>query len=356
MENNVQTTVIQKSKRDARYELVRVLSIMLVLLVHVNATYVNQESFFANGSLVRESFSSTFLLCNGLFFILSGKFALTFDENRHSYRDYYFKKVIYLLLPMFLYMAIETIAYAIYTQNTSDLGKTFFYNITDRFTHRHYWFMFTIVFDLMLAPIFAKAFREMSDKVMVIFFAIGLIHLTLFSFGPLISGWFAYESPFGNFHFYFFLGGVIDRVIKYFGKKKLIVIGLICFVFARIQVIKLGYAQFINDFSPFYLFEVIALWIIICEVYNVTGQKGDKVIIFLGKYSFPVYLIHYMLLEFLAKDNWKTIFTDYPLYVFVTFIVLFIISLIASIIIDKLFLQFVQKGLQNVYSKLTKKS
>lgn len=355
MENNIEKAVVSKTSRDARYELIRVLSIMLVLMVHTNSTYTNPNTFFTNGSLIRESISAFLFCCNGLFFILSGKFALTFDETKSSYKDYYFKKVVYLLLPMILYMALETLAYTI-THSTGDFFKSLFYNVTDKFTHRHYWFMFTIMFDLMVAPVFAKAFKSMPDKIMHVFFAIGIIHLALFSFGPLISGWFAYESPFGNFHFFFFLGGIIERIIKYFGKKKLIVVGIICFILARIQVVKLGYSQFSNDFSPFYLFSVIALWIIICETYNLIGQKGDKIILFLGKYSFPIYLIHYMLLEYMASEKWKSIITDYPLYIFVTFISLLFLSLLSAIIIDKLFLQYVQKGLKSGYTKLTKKA
>ncbi|MBE6326995.1 MAG: acyltransferase [Bacteroidales bacterium] len=351
MENNVENIVLQKSKRDARYELIRVLSIMLVLLVHVNSSYTNQDSFFVSGSVIREFISATFLCCNGLFFILSGKFALNFDETKSSYRDYYFKKLVYLLLPMLLYMAIETLAYTI-IDSTGNFAESLFHNVTSRFTHKHYWFLFTIMFDLMVAPVFAKAFRNMPDKIMLIFFALGIIHLTFFSFGPLISGWFAYESPFSNFHFHFFLGGIIDRVINYFGKKRLIVIGLICFILLRVQVMKLGYADFIYDFSPFYLFFVLATWIIFCEIYNLIGQKSDKVILFLGKYSFPVYLIHYMLLAALTSEKWKSMFTDYPFYILITFVCLFAISLLSSVIIDKLFLQHVQKGLNWGYKKL----
>ena len=84
-------TVLQKSKRDAQYELIRVIANMLVLLVHIDLTYVYSDSFFGTGSLVREIISAIFFSCNGLFFILSGKFAFNFDETKYSYKDYYFK-------------------------------------------------------------------------------------------------------------------------------------------------------------------------------------------------------------------------------------------------------------------------
>jgi len=355
MGNNVENVVLQKSKRDARYELIRVLSIMLVLMVHVDCIYIVEDSFFAHGSLSREIVASIFICCNGLFFILSGKFALNFDENKSSYRDYYFKKLIYLLLPWFFYMGIETIAYAVRLPDC-EFANSYWQNVTSKFSVRHYWFMFAIVFDLMFAPVFAKAFKSMSDRMVMVFFAIGVIHLTLFSYGPLLSGWFSYDSPFGQFHFHFFLGGILDRVIKIIGKKKLITIGLICFMLGRIHSVKLDYAQFTRDFSPFYLFTVIAAWIIICEIYNVIGQKYDKIIIFLGKYSFPVYLIHMVVLDSMVHLGWMKLIEIYPIYFVVTFVIVFSGSLLVAFIIDKLIMQHLQKGLNLAYSKLTGKS
>lgn len=351
MGNNVENVVLQKSKRDARYELIRVLSIMLVLLVHVDCIYVNDESFFSHGSLIREIIASVFICCNGLFFILSGKFALNFDETKSSYRDYYFKKVVYLMLPWFLYMGIETIAYMVRLPDC-EFSNSYFQNVTSKFSVRHYWFMFAIFFDLMVAPIFAKAFRNMSEKMAVLFFAIGVIHLTLFSYGPLLSGWFSYDSPFGHFHFHFFLGGILDKVINYFGKKKLIILGVICFFFARIQATKLGYSEHTRDFSPFYLLSVIAAWIIICEIYNIVGQKWDKIIIFLGKYSFPIYLIHMVVLDSMVHLGWMSLIKDFPVYIVVTFSVVISVSLIIAIIIDKLLLQHLQNLLKFGYTKL----
>ncbi|MBP5705239.1 MAG: hypothetical protein J6X12_11190, partial [Paludibacteraceae bacterium] len=67
---------------------------------------------------------------------------------------------------------------------------------------------------------------------------------------------------------------------------------------------------------------------------------------------FPVYLIHYMLLAALTSEKWKSMFTDYPFYILITFVCLFAISLLSSVIIDKLFLQHVQKGLNWGYKKL----
>lgn len=355
MENNI-NNVMQKSNRDAQYELIRVLSIMLVLLVHINSTYSNPDSFFAGDTLIRQILSATFICCNGLFFILSGRFALKFDETKSSYKDYYFKKVIYLLLPMLFYMTIETVTY--YIQNpTGNLVKTLFVNITNEYTIRHYWFMFTIIFDLMVAPIVAKYFRNMSDRMMFLFLAIGILHLTLISYSPLVaSEKLTYDSPFDKFHFHFFLGGIIDRVINYFGKKRLILVGMICFVVARIQVMKLGYADYTNDVSPLYLFSVIAMWIVICETYKLIGNKFDKVILFLGKYSFQIYLIHFMLLDILVSKKMQQVFTDYPFYLIGSFVVLFSISLLLAILIDLLLLKPMQKGMNFGYKKLIKNS
>lgn len=351
MGNNVENTVLQKAKRDARYELIRMLSIMLVLLVHVDCIYVNETSFFNNGSFIRDIIASIFICCNGLFFILSGKFALNFDETKSSYRDYYFKKVVYLMLPWFLYMGIETIAYMVRVPD-SEFSNSYFQNVTSRFSVRHFWFMFAIFFDLMVAPIFAKAFRNMSDKMAVLFFIIGVVHLALFAYGPLLYGWFSYDSPFSHFHFHFFLGGILDKVIKYFGKKKLIILGIICFFLGRIQATKLGYSDHTRDFAPFYLFSVIAVWILICEAYNIIGQKYDKIIIFLGKYSFPVYLIHMVVLDTIVHFGWMSVIKDYPIYIVVSFVIVISGSLIIAIIIDKLLLQHLQNVLKLGYTKL----
>jgi hypothetical protein len=59
-----------------------------------------------------------------------------------------------------------------------------------------------------------------------------------------------------------------------------------------------------------------------------------------------------MLLAALTSEKWKSMFTDYPFYILITFVCLFAISLLSSVIIDKLFLQHVQKGLNWGYKKL----
>lgn len=352
-------TVLQKSQRDAQYELIRVIANMLVLLIHVDLTYSYQDSFFASGTLARNIIQTIFFCCNGLFFILSGKFAFTFDEAKCSYRDYYFKKVIYLVLPMLFYMTVDTVYYTI-TRNTGNFAKTLFVNVTNDFVIRHYWFMFALLFDLMVVPIFAKSFRNMSDKMMLLFLAIGFLHLTLYWVSPLVTEKLKFEAPFNKFHFFFFLGGILDRVIAYFGKKKLLIIGLISFVIGRILVVGVNYPYFSTDLCPLYLLSVISFWIIICEIYKLIGAKNEKikhyndnVILFLGKCSFQVYLIHYLLLEILATEQWKAMFTDYPVYVLVSFVCLFFASLILSQIIDFLILGSIQKGLKLGYSKLT---
>lgn len=353
-------TVLQKSKRDAQYELIRVIANMLVLLVHIDLTYVYSDSFFGTGSLVREIISAIFFSCNGLFFILSGKFAFNFDETKYSYKDYYFKKIIYLVLPMLFYMTIDTLYYTI-THNTDNFAKKLFTNVTNDYAIRHYWFMFTLLFDLMIVPIFAKTFRNMSDKMMMLFLALGILHLFIYFLSPLVSEKLKFEAPFDKFHFFFFLGGIIDRVINYFGKKRLLIVGLISFALGRILVVYIGYSHYSTSLSPLYLLSVVAIWIIICEIYKTIMSKSekfkqysDKTILFLGKCSFQIYLIHYLLLEILATETWKSMFTNYPAYILVSFICLFSASLILSRLIDFIILRPIQKGMNLGYMKLAK--
>ena len=89
-------------QRDLSYEFIRVVSMILIILAHEIPNYLGQ---FSRLGVYTELVTNVGVT---LFFMLSGKFALKLNlEDKHLYKKYYWKKVIGLIIPLLVYMAIK---------------------------------------------------------------------------------------------------------------------------------------------------------------------------------------------------------------------------------------------------------
>ena len=61
-------------KRNARYEFIRVVSMMSAVIVHASANIIGNSLV---DTLPGQLFATVLYFCNGLFFMISGKFALS---------------------------------------------------------------------------------------------------------------------------------------------------------------------------------------------------------------------------------------------------------------------------------------
>lgn len=290
------------NNRETQSDFVRVVAMLFVICVHL-------PFGFTDNPLILIAQPAIFFTCNGMFYMLSGKFNLRFqpsDDLISSYKIYYLKKFKNILIPYFLYSIILYMYsnWHIY----SELGlKKYIYGLVNTFfsanANGHIWFMYPLIGMLIGAPFLAKMLRSLSDQELKILVVIALlwnfvgiiIVRNIFMISYSYSGWFLNE-----WLFYFILGYCCDRLID---KKNgiYIILGFIAMLLTLFQKVYFdNRSQYIFDISPIYTFAIIGIYLFIERKCIVKNKKFKWVLSFLSKYSFGIYMLHMNVLNFVT--------------------------------------------------------
>ena len=93
-------------KRDATYEFIRVMSMAFAVSVHACS---NAAGNYLVDTLTGQLVGTLLYLCNGLFFMISGKFALsTSFRTMEDYRKYYLKRLGSIGIPVMVCMLLRS--------------------------------------------------------------------------------------------------------------------------------------------------------------------------------------------------------------------------------------------------------
>lgn len=331
-----------KTNRDSRYDLVRTLAMVFVIGVHLPMEFTENATI----GIIK---NAVFLSCNGLFYILSGKFNISkrFVTSK-DYVDYYKKKLIDIVFPfiawsgfLYIYDAKSLILHS----EGYNIWSSFLQTIFVENTKNHIWFMYPLIGLLVSAPFIAKLVGNLSEKETEILFVIGLIweFVTVIIFGNMtkinnpFSGWFL-----SGWLFYFVLGGIYERIINTDSKrKKYIIVGFLMLLITILQAVFLPeHSQGIYDLSPIYTLAVLGIFLVVKgrkEISNIFIKNG---ITFIAKHSYGIYFVHQLVI------NWTVyhfrMFTGVGGYILKYFVVI-IVSLVCVCIADFLVISPVKK-------------
>lgn len=292
-------------KRNTQADLVRVVAMFFVVCIHNHIAFSDDR--------VVEIIKNTILYtCNGMFYMLSGRFNLRFtvgENEKKSYVDYYFKKFVNIIIPYVLYTIIYYL-YSIRNTYTEMNIKGNIWGYVEAFVQKnislYFWFMFPLIGMLVSAPFLARLVQKLSDYELKLFLLVGIIweFVTViviqdcFKLQNYYSGWIL-----GSWVFYFVLGYGCDRLIKKENQKFFVVLGMICGVLTILQGVFLpDRAHNLNDLSPIYTFVTIGMYIFLDRYCVIRNEKIGRVISVLSKYSFSIYLIHIPILDFVCDE------------------------------------------------------
>ena len=165
-------------KRVVRYDFMRVLMSLFVICVHTGF-----PSFISSNNLLNNSIRSFLVVCNGVFFMISGKFNLRKNfESKSDYYNYYTDKFISIIVP---YGIISCILVKIVDKPQGI--KNFIYLCIQSFfstnCQNHFWFMCCLIGMLVSAPFLAKMLNSMKKFELKLLFSIGIIWDGFFIFG-----------------------------------------------------------------------------------------------------------------------------------------------------------------------------
>lgn len=281
----------QANSRDHmfQYDFIRAVSMLFVIAVHALRIidFHNGISLFYFHVM-----QAVFFTCNGMFFMMSGKFALS---NSKAEWKYYLRKIETIIIPMLLFFCLRTV-YQFVTASVSFSWLYFLKNILGGLANTEYWFIFALLGNLLLAPLLGKAFRTWSKKEHVLFIVLGFLHNFFVWICAIFGLPYSYTMILGCWPFYFYLGYSIDHVFKKKHYPWLWLLGGLALAFT--VVLKyIGITQYVHDISPVFTVFVISMYYLLYEAATFFSGKIRKAISFVARHSFTVYLCHMMILD-----------------------------------------------------------
>lgn len=315
----------------------------LVIMIHAMDT-MKQEGGLT-GDIIRSGLTSLIMICNPLFFMMSGHFNLHFKGSTKSdYVKYYMKKVSSILIPLIVY---QLFFYVVTSYLYSDfhgfkeyiLG--FIINIIQDYTTTYFWFMYVLIGFLIAAPFLSKMLDTLSSKEQLIFAQI-FIAIQVVNWICILMGFhLGVVYIFSGWLMYFLLGRLLEN------QKQLstiiqavIFFGVICL--NAFLTIKTPHSRDwgLYDLSPFYILLSVTLYLALLNSPIVLQFAQKKFFKFLAQQSYSIYLVHGAILAALGL----VIRIKQPIVqVVMLFISVYAGALVLSWIIDLLVIKPIQK-------------
>ena len=337
--------------REINCDLMRVMSMVFVIAIQVS------RKPFENHRLLLIMMSTFLASCNSIFYMLSGKFNLKYKfSDKDDYRKYYIKKIISIIFPYVFVTCLLSMWDFYQNQELVFSIKAYIkYTYTAFMTTNvsiHLWFMYPLIGMLLSAPFLAKMLQEMKNWELNILFAIALlwnfvsIYMTAdigikFSYsGWLLSGWIIS----------FFAGYYCDRIVNEKNKRKFYICGVAGYIVTvlGIWLIPENYKN-AKDLAVAFVLFTMALYIFIDREIKVKNYQFNRIIRFLAKQSFIVYLIHWTIVRNIVPKFIKA--ESSTVYFLESVIVTLFISLIVGIFLNVCLINPIQNILRRIFLK-----
>ncbi|MCP8867459.1 acyltransferase, partial [Latilactobacillus curvatus] len=320
---------------------IRVIAMGAVIFIHVSDGIEMQQSL--NSQIIKEVVESLVLLCNPLFFMISGHFNLHFKgTSRSDYKRYYLKKLFNVVIPLVIYqfMFYCFTNYLTHQQMGIKLwGWRLILDIFQDYTTNYFWFMYPLIAYLIAAPFLSKMLENLTDKEETIFTWVLIIVQTSGWLLKLINiNWGLISFPFSNWLIYFLLGRLLEKKWNVIPcMESGLIIGMVVVINVILTVIfpqSKGWG--LHDLSPMYLLLAVVVYQGILRSTLCKKMSNSKLVVFLAHYSYGVYLGHGIVLLLITP---YLRFSSGILSIIVTFFVAYLISVMFAILIDSLIIK-----------------
>lgn len=273
-----------------KYDFVRTVAIFFVVAVH-SLYFVDQSS--AACLWIYWALQSLFFTGNALFFLLSGKFNLRERTDDAGVKKFYYNKIRNIMLPIVIVFLIRTF-YNLYPDITAlGFAKAFVKNFSFEFASTEYWFVFSLVGCIIVAPFLAHAFAKLSRFEQKVFLAIGLGFNLLVIIAGNAGYAFKWGYLFSGFSFVFCLGQYIESFFTPRNNRVLAIAAPLCLI-VTVFLIDYGMRTNVQDISP--IFTILSLGVYALLLFLGDKMNPSKFVSFIAKHSFSIYLVHMMIL------------------------------------------------------------
>ena len=327
----------------------RVFATFGVIFLHVASPMLYEYGNISNLDWwVGNIYESSVRFCVPIFLMISG--ALILSKTYESTGEYFKKRFLRILLP-FLFWSIIYIVSSLFLKfiNGEHLSfievlKFTFLKFRDGASF-HLWYVYLIIGLYLIFPIIGKWLSK-SNKHEIKYF-LGLWLLTIFAHLPFIKKFIPNIeiSYFSGYIGFPILGYYLSKTNFNFNRKKavyilLILTGILITIFGTFFITKHKGVFY----DGFYTYSYLSLNVIIFSIgifllfknFVKLGTKATSVILFFGKYSYGIYLVHNLVLWALRGVGFSFAFINPIIGIPITSVLCFIISTFIILVINKL--------------------
>lgn len=282
------------SKRNANDDLIRIIAAILVIMIHTKGKP------WEGHVVINGIFTTIISVCNGLFFMLSGKYNLKIRFNSVSdYLDFYKKRFWSIIIPF----AVVSVGWAYWHMYENEMNfsfilfiKVFIFDIVSGNANTYLWFMYTLIPLLLATPFLSKMLNAMKNWELHVLAGIGLsFHFFVINIcADFGIGYYGGYFFIWGWLYYFFLGYYLDRVSNCKMDFNLFWIGIIGLI---VNVIGIDYYSSnyfqATDYSvPFMMF-VISVYILFGKWIKIYNKTLKLELFKCGRCTYWIYLVHY---------------------------------------------------------------
>lgn len=361
----------RRMSRLSNYDCLRSLCMLAVVVVH-SGSYLGSLAGINAGSIA----STAAILCDPLFFALSGYFAIR--PLRSSLFSYYSRKVSTIILPLFVY------SFLLYLYNVGFTGLSI-HGYIAYFSQvlTPWWFIPALIPFLVVAPFLNWLFEKLDDHQIKSIATLACV-LTAWGFISYVLTWVFLDAghetlvliigilqkfmptvviPGSAYFMYFCLGYFFRRLAPRASdstRKRFIALGLVAWV------VDVACAYFgVDRFDPSFpwLFASIAVLFIFDRI-RIGNTVAQQILEWTGRRSYAIYLLQYTAIAIVAPFVYDTLLAGgiggfiAPIRVLIWIGMVagsYLLSLAVASVVDATLLKLVQVGYEKAVTAVAKR-
>lgn len=364
-------------QRSVNWDLLRSLAMFLVVVVHTPISVGGELAWgSADDWFISRIISTAAIICDPIFFTLSGYFALKpFTKNL---KDYYLNKVSTIILPLILYSIL--LYFFVNRHDFASLSLEGYFSYFAGLLGGGWWFIPTLVPCLLVAPFLSKGLEHLSDRNIFVLCVLCMV-MSGWGLGTSLLDWVGIQTgtetlssfsamamllvPPGlltvalNFFVFFILGGLFRRMVPHLREKAgtaAIVVGLL---FWLLDVLLLAFGIPRNDPSYTWMFTAFGTMVLFDRI-QITSKLPSRIINWTAQRSYSIYLLQYTTISLSSMAIYDysllgSVSTMDPVLRILMFVVYVLVAYLMALgiasIIDTLLLSNLQKLFKRIVGR-----
>ena len=339
-------------KRETELDILRLMATLAVILTHVCGGPIKTLSILDVDWQILNCFRAAITWDVPVFVMISGGIFLN-PRKELSLKVLYCKYIKRLVVAFAFWSAIFQTYYAVYTTHTSSVTLNWKGFLSEFLIGPYpFWYLFMLAGVYATIPFLKKITtdKKLTEYFLVLFFAFQV----MLCYGQALPGiGYTVSSILGKMDFTFAIGFVGYFVLGYYLKaydisKKveytlyalgIMLVPLCCYVTTKQSIINMEYTETFSKYlMPNIIIESAAIYTFFVKRVSKINFSERTVKIFskLTEYGFGVYLVHALINELVGLTGWTAVTISPFISVPLLTIIVYGISLIATILIRKI--------------------